>query len=167
MPAARHVRATTRTHTRTAATLHRTTTSVRRVGATRRAPQSIVLTPAERRTIYRNIVQQRVIPAPGVTQVITYPAEETVVPPSATTGYAVAYAPAPATTYPSNVFASAGYPVTYTVGSVIPASVPRAPVPQAVALLVPQAQRYQYAVVNNRVLLVDPLTGVVAADVTP
>ncbi len=121
----------------------------------------------QRRTIYRNIVQQQVVPAPVSTQVVTYPAGETFVRPSATTGYSVAYAPAPVVTYPSTAYASAGYPVTYTVGSVIPANVPRAPMPQSVALRVPQALSYQYAVVNNRVLLVDPMTGAVVADVTP
>lgn len=116
-------------------------------------------------------MQQQVVPAPGSTlplstQVVTYPVGTTVVQPSATTGYSFAYSPAPPVTYPSSAYASAGYPVTYTVGSVIPASVPRAPVPQSVVMRVPQAQAYQYAVINNRVLLVDPTTGAVVADVT-
>ena len=156
-----------------------------RVATTRRVGRPLVLTPTQRRTIYRSVVERQVVPA--ATEVVTYPATEVVAPatevvapPSVTTGYAVTYPAAPTgypaappgayaspIVYPPNAYASAGYPVTYTVGSLVPASVPLAPVPRAVVLRVPQVEPYQYAVVNDRVLLVDPATGTVVADVTP
>lgn len=55
--------------------------------------------------------------------------------------------------------------VTYTVGSVVPDSVTLAPVPRRIATQIPQTRGYQYAVVNGRVLLIDPSTGTVVADV--
>ena len=45
-------------------------------------------------------------------------------------------------------------------------SVAGLPVPETVLMQVPQARPYPYAVVNNRVLLVDSATGTVVADVT-
>ena len=159
-----------------------TRTAVRRTAAARSVGRPLVLTPTQRRTIYRSVVEQQVIPAPRAvpasTEVVTYPGApigETVVTPAVTTGYPDVYpaapppgdVPAAAVTYPSTYYASAGYPVTYTIGSVVPASVPRAVLPQSVMVRVPQTQAYQYVVVNNRVLLIDPATGTVVADVTP
>ena len=41
-----------------------------------------------------------------------------------------------------------------------------APMPQAVAAAVPAVRSYRYMVINNRLLLVDPATGIVVADLT-
>jgi hypothetical protein len=42
----------------------------------------------------------------------------------------------------------------------------RAPVPQAVVASVPAVRSHRYMVINNRLLLVDPATGIVMAEVT-
>ena len=41
-----------------------------------------------------------------------------------------------------------------------------APLPQSVVTSVPAVRSYRYMVINNRLLLVDPATGIVVADVT-
>ena len=55
----------------------------------------------------------------------------------------------------------------YAVGSVLPASVVVAPLPATAAVRVPAVQPYRYATVDGRVLLVDPVTNAVVADITP
>jgi hypothetical protein len=147
-PAHHETHALARSETRTVHMVHRA------------AP--IVLAPAERRVIYRTIVQQQVVPSavipvppPGYPP---YPAP-------ATTGHAVT---APAVDY-DDVYAERvrpAYPVApYTVGSVLPASVAITPVPATVA--VPAARPYSYTTIDGRVLLVDPVTYTVVADITP
>jgi hypothetical protein len=41
-----------------------------------------------------------------------------------------------------------------------------APLPQTVVTSMPAVRSYRYMVINNRLLLVDPATGYVVADVT-
>ncbi len=114
--------------------------TVRRGAVLSRAPA--------RRTIDRDIVEQQVVP--GLVGAQAYPAQ-IVVPPSAVTGYPVVYPGVPLLAdVPSDAYASTGYPLTSTAGPSGPAGEP-----------------YQYTVVGNRVLLVDPATGAVVADVTP
>lgn len=55
--------------------------------------------------------------------------------------------------------------VEYRVGARIPQSTTLYAVPQEVAVEVPAIQSYKYMVVNNRVLLVDPATSQVVAEV--
>jgi hypothetical protein len=55
----------------------------------------------------------------------------------------------------------------YAVGAVLPESVVVAPLPAAAAVRVPVVQPYSYATVDGRVLLVDPATNAVVADITP
>ncbi len=69
--------------------------------------------------------------------------------------------------YAPAYFANAYYANAYAVGAVFPRAVALAPVPQAVAVQVPATNGYRYAVVSNRVLLVEPATGIVVANVTP
>jgi hypothetical protein len=59
------------------------------------------------------------------------------------------------------------YPARYVVGAQLPASVVLAPVPAATALQVPAIRPYSYARVGGRLLLVDPVTNTVVADITP
>ena len=92
--------------------------------------QPLVLDPVQRRTTYQTIVRQQVVPVAPATEVLSYPAP--LIAPDATTGYAVTY-PAPAVTYPPSAYASTTYP-SYPVGSVIPAGVTLAPVPETVAV---------------------------------
>lgn len=55
--------------------------------------------------------------------------------------------------------------VEYRVGTRIPESTTLYAVPQDVAVEVPAIRSYKYMVVNNRVLLVDPTTSQVVAEV--
>lgn len=55
--------------------------------------------------------------------------------------------------------------VEYRVGTRVPASVELYPVPETVAVEVPAIRRYKYMTVNDRVVLVDPRTSQVVAEV--
>ncbi len=160
-------------HTRTL------THTVRRVAAS----PPLVLAPAERRVIYRTIVQRQVVPAvapvpappPGYPP---YPApayshRSVVVAPAApavTTGYAVT---TPAADYDDydDVYAEAvppaPVPVGYAVGARLPADTMLTPLPANAAVAVPAARPYSYVTIDSRVLLVDPVTNTVVADITP
>jgi hypothetical protein len=48
----------------------------------------------------------------------------------------------------------------------LPRSVILLPIPEAVVVQMPALWRYRYALVNDRVLLVDPATNIIVADVT-
>ena len=54
----------------------------------------------------------------------------------------------------------------FAVGTRVPASVQLAPLPRAVVTEVPAVRSYRYMVINNRLLLVDPATSIVVADLT-
>jgi hypothetical protein len=84
--------------------------------------QPIALTPVQRQTIYRTIVQ-----APAVVE-----------------------APPPT--------------VEYRVGMRVPPSAQLYSVPQTIVTEVPAVRTYKYMVVNHRVVLVDPATSEVVAD---
>lgn len=116
-----------------------------RVAARRVSVQPLALRPAEREIIYRTIVRERVYLNNG------YAAPAPV-------GYA-AYGGYVAPQY-------AARPV-YAVGAALPQTVALAPVPSTVVVQAPVTRGYQYAVINNRVLLVDPATAIIVADVTP
>jgi hypothetical protein len=60
----------------------------------------------------------------------------------------------------------ADYAADYTVGARVGDAYALAPLPQSVVTTVPAVRSYRYMVINNRLLLVDPATGVVMADVT-
>ena len=166
-----HARRTTAEHT-----VRRTVRTTRRVAAARQ----LELAPAQRRVIYRTLVQEQVVPqvvaqpVPVVPGYPPFPApayqpRTVVVEPSATTGYAVSI---PAATVDDDVYATEAAPTPrpgriYAVGSVLPASVAVAPLPATATVAVPSARPYDYATVDNRVLLVDPATNTVVADITP
>lgn len=124
----------------------RTRTVTRRV-----TTDPMALAPTERTVLYRTLGQQQSYDPATL---------ETVTP---TYGYGTTvYAPG----YGGYAAAAAVRPVTYTVGSIIPETVTLAPVPRQVLVRVPAARGYGYAVVNGRVLLVEPTTGTVVADIT-
>jgi hypothetical protein len=52
------------------------------------------------------------------------------------------------------------------VGRRLPSSVLLIPIPDAIVVQMPALWRYRYALVNDRVLLVDPATNIIVADVT-
>lgn len=108
-----------------------------RVRRVRSAP--LALRPAEREVVYRTIVTERVY-AP----------------------------PAPVVAYGGAPYWSYGYarPVAYAIGAPVPQSVALAAIPSGLAIQVPVTRGYQYTVINDRVLLVDPATGIVVAEVT-
>jgi len=60
----------------------------------------------------------------------------------------------------------ADYAADYTVGSRVGDAYALAPLPQSVVTTVPAVRSYRYMVIDNRLLLVDPATGVVMVDVT-
>jgi Protein of unknown function (DUF1236) len=83
--------------------------------------QPLALTPVQRLTIYRTIVQQPVVEAPPPT-------------------------------------------VEYRVGMRVPPSARLYTVPQSVVTEVPAVRTYKYMVVNHRVVLIDPATSEVVAE---
>jgi len=62
-------------------------------------------------------------------------------------------------------YAPAGSAYAYAVGSRVGDAYALAPMPQSVAARVPAVRSYRYMVINNRLLLVDPATGIVVAEV--
>jgi hypothetical protein len=56
--------------------------------------------------------------------------------------------------------------VDYAVGSRVTDAYALAPMPAPLVRTVPAVRSYRYMVVNNRLLLVDPATGIVVADLT-
>jgi hypothetical protein len=182
-------RVSERTTTRTTRVSHRaretTGSGARAVHAVRRetrrvASRPLALTSTQRNVVYRTVVQQQVVPAVPVAPAgyPPYPApayqpRTVVVAPSATTGYGWT---APAATDldeddVETVPAVAPVPryatARYAVGSVLPASIVVTPLPATAAVRVPAVQPYSYATVDGRVLLVDPATNAVVADITP
>ena len=57
--------------------------------------------------------------------------------------------------------------IPLVVGARVPASVPLLALPERLAARVPAARPYGYAVIDNRVLLVDPSTGIIVAAIAP
>jgi uncharacterized protein DUF1236 len=148
----------------------RTTRSVQRTTTVRRVSgPPLVLDPAQRRIVYRTIVQQQVVPVVPTAPVYpAYPARPVVVP--STTGYG--YGVPPDVDDVDDVYAEqetvpSVYPVRYMIGSQLPAGVVLTPLPAATALQVPAIRPYAYVRIGGRVLLVDPATYTVVADITP
>jgi hypothetical protein len=150
--------------------------------------QALALSSAQRQVIYRTIVQREYYPAPVpapppvVAQTDVYAA-----PPAA--GYPLR------TIYPADdAYGRTGYrdyasrPDPYrdqayddldpyhtayrwdgaplVVGARIPQSVPLVAVPEQVVARVPAARSYSYAVLDDRVYLVDPATNIIMAEIT-
>jgi hypothetical protein len=111
--------------------------------------QPLALTPAQRTTIYRTIIPQGRGRGPIVNEKI------------------VTESVAPAPVVRERVVPRVGVDYAdYVVGSRVASSYALAPLPQAVVTTVPAVRSYRYMVINNRLLLVDPATGIVMADVT-
>jgi len=173
-------RATTRT-TRVSHRARETSGSAARTvrRETRRVvTRPLALTPTQRSVVYRTVVQQQVVPAAPVAPAgyPPYPApayqpRTVVVAPSATTGYGWTAPADMDEDYVETAPAVAPYPryttARYTVGSVLPAGVAVTPLPATAAVRVPVVQPYSYATVGDRVLLVDPASNTVVADITP
>ena len=72
---------------------------------------------------------------------------------------------APAVSAPVVVAPRVAY-ADYAVGSRIADSYALAPLPPAAVATVPAVRSYRYVVINERLLLVDPATGIIVADLT-
>jgi hypothetical protein len=111
--------------------------------------QPLALTPAQRTTIYRTVIPQGRGRGPIVKEKI------------------VTESIAPAPVVRERVVPRVGVDYAdYVVGSRVANSYALAPLPQSVVTTVPAVRSYRYMVINNRLLLVDPATGIVMADVT-
>jgi len=109
--------------------------------------QPLALTPRQRTTIYRTIIPQGRGRGPIVRERIV---TESVAPTPLVRERMV--------TQPAVA--------EYTVGARVAQSYALAPMPSSVVATVPAVRSYRYMVINNRLLLVDPATGVVVADIT-
>ncbi len=108
---------------------------------------ALALTPTQRTTIYRTIIPQGRGKGPIVRERIV---TETIAPAPVVRERVVTE---PAT-------------VDYTVGSRVTDAYALAPMPAPLVRTVPAVRSYRYMVINNRLLLVDPATGIVVADMT-
>jgi hypothetical protein len=126
----------------------------------------LALTPAQRTTIYRTIIPQGRGRGPIVREQIVTES----VGPAPVVRERIAPAPvvreriAPAPVVRERI-APAGSAYAYAVGSRVADADALAPMPQAVVSSVPAVRSYRYMVINNRLLLVDPATGIVVAEV--
>lgn len=112
------------------------------------AREVLPLTPAQRAVIYRSIVEAPLAPNPVIVGRARRPVEpspEARMPPPA---------PSPGPEPPAAELA---------VGAAVPPTVPLHPMPQQAIAAVPQVEAYRYVFVGDRVLLVDPITGIVIA----
>jgi hypothetical protein len=137
----------------------------------------LALAPAERALVYRLARQDYWAPAPSYGPPVV--AQTEVVGPA---GYPLT------TTYPTYGYADYGYrPYGYgyayadsgyrypyrwdgiplVVGGRIPASVALAAVPEWLAARIPAARPYSYALISDRVYLVDPATSIIVAEIAP
>ena len=131
--------------------------------------QPLQLTPAQRTTIYRTIIPQGRGRAPIVRERIV---TEPVAPVEQDYAYGYngygadyAYVPPPA---PRAIVTPRGAygDYAYAVGARAPASARLMPLPPAVVAEVPVVRSYRYIRYFDRVLLVDPVTSTIVADVT-
>lgn len=166
--------------------------AVIRTRAVRRAPAVWPrFTAAQRTAIYRTIVRERAVPRTVVTEV-----PQTVVtePRYAVPPFGLPFLPPPtvrqevvtqrvitrpAAVAPVAVETVGAAPVgieevvtgptsvDLVVGARVPATVPLYALPASLALRVPAVRPYRYAVVDDRVFLVDPLTDVVVTELGP
>jgi hypothetical protein len=135
------------------------------------------LTAAQRSRIYQTVVRERVVPRtvitertvlPGTIPLIGAPvAREQIVterlvtvPPARETFGAAPFVTAPAGVERVVTEAEA----ELMVGSRIPATVPIYALPETLVRQIPTVQPYRYAIVDDRVLLVDPVTNVIVAE---
>jgi hypothetical protein len=133
-----------------------------------RAVQTVsapILSPAERRFVYRTVVEERVVP-PTVIEpdplappfgVFAGPARDVI------GGRVVeTYGAAPAVT--ERVVTTAVANPTLVVGVRVPPTVPLYAFPETLGVRVPAVRSYRYAVIDDRVFLVDPYTNRIVSE---
>jgi hypothetical protein len=167
-----HTRTVTRTATRTTAAVreppHPARTTVRTVTAPPVSDQALALSPAQRQVIYRSVVEREYVPAPVVAgpPVVAQTEFYAASPPSAYAADERDYAYDPYHDDYRPTYHPAYRPAPLLVGARIPQSVPLYAVPEPAAARVPAAAPYNYALIDNRVFLVDPATDVIVAEIT-
>ena len=121
--------------------------------------EPLLLSADQRDVVYREIVNTRV--APGPTGVLA-PFSPVLPPAPPLTTQVIETGPGAAmVATPAPVMRTA-----YVVGSRLPPDVRLIELPQTAVAQVPAMAPYAYAMVEDRVLLVDPQTGIIVADVT-
>ncbi|MFD2182471.1 DUF1236 domain-containing protein [Rhodoplanes azumiensis] len=128
----------------------------------------MALAPTQRAVIYRTLGQQASYDPAMLERVTPTYAQPTYAQPAyaqpwGQPAYAQPYGWQPA--YAGYAAVPTTRTVTWTVGSVVPDTVTLAPLPRQIVTQIPQTRGYRYAVVDGRVLLIDPSTGTVVADV--
>jgi hypothetical protein len=139
--------------------------------------QPLALSQAQRTTIYRTIIPQGRGRAPIVRErIVTEPVapapmlRERVVGPVDAYAYGALDAYAYGDVAPRRrwvVEPDAYTANAYAIGTRVPVGTRLVPLPPAAVAQVPTVRDYRYVTVAGRVLLIDPDTGVVVADVTP
>ncbi|MFL6946769.1 MAG: DUF1236 domain-containing protein [Xanthobacteraceae bacterium] len=144
------------------------------------------LTAAQRSTIYRTVVEERVVPRTMITgpiaaptfaaPVVTAPAvreeivtERLLTPPAPLIGERIVTRPLAVETVGAAPAVTERVVITpasldLTLGSRVPATVPLYALPRTLGVQIPSVRSYRYAILDDRVLLVDPVTGVVVAE---
>jgi hypothetical protein len=144
------------------------------------------LTAAQRSTILRTIVEERVVPRTVITEsvaaptfaapVVTAPAvreeivtEQVVTPPAPLIRERIVPRPLAVETVGAAPVVTERVVATpaslgLAIGSRVPATVPLYALPPALGVQIPSVRSYRYAIVDDRVLLVDPATGMVVAE---
>jgi hypothetical protein len=163
--------ATTR-HARAAA--HPSTSGLATRTVTRTVTQAadpLVLTPGQRQIIYRTIVQRQVYPQvyPPVAVAPPVVAQTEVLAPPAVVAPAVYPAAAAYADYDYGYYRRPYRwdGIALVPGVRLPPDIPLVGVPEAVASAVPGTAPLVYAYVDNRVYLVDPVTDIIVAEITP
>src|SRR5262245_54797 len=150
--------------------------------------QPLPLTQAQRTTIYRTIIpqgrgRQPIVRERIVTESVPVAPPAPIVREGALDAYAYgdgyaygdtrayrdvyAYDPPPSYQRRYVVEPNAYGANAYVVGARVPAATPLGPLPPALIADVPAIRPYRYVTFGARVLLVDPDTGVIVADITP
>ena len=136
------------------------------------AAQPIPLTQAQRTTIYRTIIpqgrgRQPIVRERIVTEPIAPVVRERVVTGSLDAyAYGDAYEAEPRYQRRYVVEPDAYSANAYAIGSRVPDATRLVPLPPALVAEVPEVRAYRYMTIGGRVLLVDPDSGVIVADVT-
>jgi hypothetical protein len=112
----------------------------------------IALTLDQKATIYSAIVEMPLRPRPVPTERLSRPPSNA--PPAEPATVGAAQPPPVVETVP-------------TVGEPLPATVAHHPRPPRAAAVAPEIEAYRYAFVGERVLLIDPATGIVVAAIEP
>lgn len=115
--------------------------------------EPLALTPVQRQIIYRTIVQREVYNPPA--RIVAAPVARPLPPALIDSPYTARASALPEPLPPAPI-----------VGRRVSAMESYAMVPEAVAVQVPATRPYRYMVINDRLLLVDPVTSTVVADIT-